>query len=44
MKTKNVIPFIFFAFALNLYGCAQEKVIKLPEPQKTGGMPLMDAL
>jgi SagB-type dehydrogenase family enzyme len=25
-------------------GCAQDNPIKLPEPQKTGGMPLMEAL
>ncbi len=44
MNSRNVIPFIFFAFVLNFNGCAQDIVIKLPEPQKTGGMPLMDAL
>jgi SagB-type dehydrogenase family enzyme len=42
---KKIIPQILcFIFLFNLTSCAQEKMIKLPEPQKTGGMPLMDAL
>lgn len=36
--------FVSFIFLFNLTSCGQEKMIKLPEPQKTGGMPLMDAL
>jgi SagB-type dehydrogenase family enzyme len=41
---KIAFPFLFLAFAINFSGCSQERTIKLPQPQKTGGMPLMDAL
>ncbi len=42
---KKLIPQILcFMLLFQLTGCTQERVILLPEPQKTGGMPLMDAL
>lgn len=42
---KKLIPQILcFTFLFQLSSCGQEKFIQLPEPQKTGGMPLLDAL
>jgi SagB-type dehydrogenase family enzyme len=42
---KSLITQILsFMFLFQLTGCAQEKVIELPEPQTSGGMPLMEAL
>ncbi|MDD2279776.1 MAG: SagB/ThcOx family dehydrogenase, partial [Bacteroidales bacterium] len=42
---KRLIPQVMlFTFIFHLTGCSQEKVIKLPQPQTSGGMPLMEAL
>ncbi len=41
---KLITLFVSFIFLFNLTSCGQEKMIKLPEPKKSGGMPLMDAL
>lgn len=42
---KSLITQILsFMFLFQLTGCAQEKTIELPEPQTSGGMPLMEAL
>lgn len=41
---KKIIHTVCIVLLFNLISCGQEKMIKLPEPQKTGGMPLMDAL
>lgn len=38
--TQTILLMLIFAFT----ACGQEKTIQLPEPQKTGGMPLMEAL
>ncbi|PKP36424.1 MAG: nitroreductase [Bacteroidetes bacterium HGW-Bacteroidetes-15] len=44
MMRKLITLFVSFIFLFNLTSCGQEKMIKLPEPKKSGGMPLMDAL
>lgn len=41
---KSLILLTFIVLTFYLMSCAQEKNVKLPEPQTTGGMPLMDAL
>ncbi len=42
---KLIIPkLLCFTLIFHLTGCSQDKNIQLPEPKKTGGMPLMDAL
>lgn len=42
---KKMIPQILcFTFLFQLTSCGQEKIIQLPVPQKSGGMPLLDAL
>lgn len=42
---KRLFPqVLLFTFIFHFTGCSQEKVIKLPQPQTSGGMPLMEAL
>jgi len=42
---KLFIPqLLCFTMIFNLTGCSQEKNIQLPQPKKSGGMPLMEAL
>jgi len=41
---KLIAQIVCFMFIFHLTGCSQERTIQLPEPEKTGGMPLMDAL
>lgn len=41
---KLILPLICLFFLLNAGFTSAEEVIKLPEPQKDGGMPLMKAL
>lgn len=41
---KKLIPIICLVLHSSLISYAQQDMIKLPEPKKTGGMPLMDAL
>lgn len=42
--SKLIIPLMVIILTAPMSGCAQNAPIKLPEPQKTGGMPLMEAL
>ena len=44
MNTKRVFFLSFFLLAMNCLTFSQDDVVILPAPQKTGGMPLMDAL
>ncbi len=42
---KRLFPqVLLFTFIFHFTGCSQEKLIKLPQPQTSGGMPLMEAL
>lgn len=42
--SKLIIPLMVIVLTTPFSGCAQNSPIKLPEPKKTGGMPLMEAL
>lgn len=44
MFRKLVLPIILVAMVAPIEGCSQSSNIQLPEPKKTGGMPLMEAL
>ena len=45
IKMKLIVTQILsFMFIFAFTACGQEKTIQLPEPKKTGGMPLMEAL
>jgi SagB-type dehydrogenase family enzyme len=44
MKSKIIFAFFFFAFSYSAMNAQPLETIKLPAPQKTGGMSLMEAL
>lgn len=44
MKLKFIISFFFFVFGYSAMNAQPLETIKLPAPQKTGGMSLMEAL